>query len=87
VCIHQKLENTQDTELKKVNMLKIPSEYTSIPIGREKKIITGGEVGETTGWDRRLGGEVRNMIRYWVEENDWNTEGQQETTETCNLWR
>ena len=38
----------------KVNQLKCTNEDTSVPPGREKKAITGGE----KGWD--LGGKVDN---------------------------
>jgi hypothetical protein len=42
----------QSTELKKVNKLKGPSEYASIPFGREKKAITEGRGREESGSER-----------------------------------
>jgi hypothetical protein len=42
----------QSTELKMLNKLKCPSEDTSVPLGREKKVITSGDEG------RDLGGKV-----------------------------
>jgi hypothetical protein len=41
-----RIPRIQSTELKKVNKLKSPSEDASIPLGREKKAITGGGSGE-----------------------------------------
>jgi hypothetical protein len=40
----KKVQNTQDTihRTKKVNKLMDPSEDVSIPLGREKKAISGG---------------------------------------------
>jgi hypothetical protein len=34
----------------------------SVPLGREKKIITGSRTREEHGWER--GGEKGDMIRY-----------------------
>ena len=65
-----RISKIQSTELKKVNKLKCPSEDASVPLGREKKTITGGEGG------RDLGGKVNrwegdgNLIWYWVREKD-----------------
>jgi hypothetical protein len=43
-----RIHSIQFTELKKVNKRKSPSEDASIPLGREKKAITGGgRQGET----------------------------------------
>ena len=35
-----RIPKIQSTELKKVNKLKGPREDTSVPLGREKKVIT-----------------------------------------------
>ena len=57
-----------------------PSEDASVPLGREKKVITSGE-----GW-RDLGGKVdrggewkeeENLIWYCVREREGSLEGQQ----------
>ena len=47
--------NIQSTELKKVNKPKGPSEDASIPLGWEKKAITGGRREGGTGWEREQG--------------------------------
>ena len=47
-----RIHKIQSTELKKVNKLKCPSEDASVPLGREKKVITSREGG------RDLGGKV-----------------------------
>ena len=39
----KRIPRIQFTELKKVNKQKGPSEDASVPLGREKKIITKGE--------------------------------------------
>ena len=39
----------QSTELKMLNKLKCPSEDTSVPLGREKKVITSGDEGRDLG--------------------------------------
>jgi hypothetical protein len=48
------------TELKKVNKLKGPSEYPSVPLGKEKKANTsregGRDLGGKNGWGL-VGGE------------------------------
>jgi hypothetical protein len=44
-----RIPGIQSTELKKANKLKGPSEDASIPLGREKKAITGGELGREGG--------------------------------------
>jgi hypothetical protein len=44
-----KIPRIQSTELKKVNKLNGPSEDASIPLGREKKIITGRWRGRKRG--------------------------------------
>ena len=41
------LPKIPSTELKKLNKLKCPSEDTSVPLGREKKAITSGEVRDS----------------------------------------
>ena len=46
--------------------LKCPSEDASVPLVREKKVITGGEGGT---WERKWMGR-RNLIWYWVREKD-----------------
>jgi hypothetical protein len=55
--------NIHSTELKKVNNPKGPSEDASVPLGREKKAITGGREGQTwvgygTGRERREDDQV-----------------------------
>jgi hypothetical protein len=47
----------QFTELKKVNKPKGPSEDASIPLGREKKTITGDRGREGSEWERERGGK------------------------------
>jgi hypothetical protein len=42
----------QSSALKKANKLKGPSEDVSIPLGREKKAITGVEGSERPGWEK-----------------------------------
>ena len=56
-----KVQNThiQSTELKKVKILKWPSEDLSVPLGREKKAITSGERGSGGG---RENGGGKNLI-------------------------
>ena len=54
----------QCTELK-VSKMEGPGEDASIPLGREKKTITGGRGREGPVWERGQGGEKWNMIRYW----------------------
>jgi len=52
-CFSQKkyrLPRIQSTELRKVNKLRGPN--ASIPLGREKKAITGGRGREEHGWKR-----------------------------------
>jgi hypothetical protein len=44
-----KILKTQSTELKTVNKLKCSSEDTSVPLGGERKAITGGEGGKDLG--------------------------------------
>ena len=39
------MQNTQNTELKKVNKLMGLCEYDSVSLGSEKKVITRGEGG------------------------------------------
>jgi hypothetical protein len=41
------------TEFKKLNKLKGPSEDTSVPLGREKKVVTSGEEGREGPWRER----------------------------------
>ena len=69
--ISNKKKNTQDTihRTQKVNKLKGPSEDASVPLGREKKAITG-DGGEGPGRESRWGGEAGNMIWHWVGEKD-----------------
>ena len=40
---------TQSTKLKKVNKLRCPSEHSSVPLRREKKVITSGKGGRNLG--------------------------------------
>ena len=40
-----RIPKIQTTDLKKVNKPKDPREDSSIPLGREKKAITGGRKG------------------------------------------
>ena len=47
MTIEYRILRIQSTELKKANKLKGPSEDASIPLGKEKKAITGTEEGET----------------------------------------
>jgi hypothetical protein len=54
----------QSTEFKMFNMLKCPSEDSSVPPGREKKAITSGEGG------RDLGGNVDGVGRMEGEERE-----------------
>ena len=57
------------TDLKTINKLKgTCEEDTSIPLGKDKKEITG-EGREGPGLEREQGGEDGDMIRYWVEGN------------------
>jgi hypothetical protein len=69
-----RIHKIYSTELKNLNKLKCPSEDASIPLGREKKAITIGEVGRNLGEkvDRVGGGWGRegNLIWYWVREKD-----------------
>jgi hypothetical protein len=53
-----RIPKIQSTELKKFNKLKCPSEDASVPLGREKKAITGWEEGMDLGgkMDRGKGG-------------------------------
>jgi hypothetical protein len=52
-----RIPKIQSKELKKVNRLKCPSEDSSVPLGREKKAITSGEIrtweGKWTGTGSR----------------------------------
>ena len=61
------MSRIQSTELKKDSKPMGPSEDASIPLGREKKEITGveGKGREECGCERGQGEERRNMIRYW----------------------
>ena len=55
---YYRIPKIQSTELKKVNKLKCPSEDASVPHGREKKAIIGGEGGREGGtWERKWAGE------------------------------
>jgi hypothetical protein len=57
------MSKIQSTEHKKVYKLKGPSEDTSAPLGREKKLITSAEEG--TWEEKGLGGQREgNMIWY-----------------------
>jgi hypothetical protein len=47
-----RIPRIQSTELKKVKNQKGPSEDASIPLGREKKTITGGTGRERETWVR-----------------------------------
>ena len=48
--------------------MECPSEDTSVPLGREKKAIIGCGGREGAGWERGVGGEKENRIRYRVVE-------------------
>jgi hypothetical protein len=53
-----RISRIQSTKLKEVSKLKGPSKAASIPLGREKKVITGGrgrEEGTWVGEGRRRG--------------------------------
>jgi hypothetical protein len=63
-----RIPRIQSTELKKVYKLKGPREDASIPLGRERKAITGGGKEVQTWWEKGQGGEKRNMLGYWVGE-------------------
>jgi hypothetical protein len=45
-----RIPKIQSTELRKINKLKCPSEKDSVPLGREKKVITSEEGGRDLGW-------------------------------------
>ena len=60
------MHRIQSTGLKKFNKKKGPSENASIPLRREKKIITGGRERGGSVWESGQGGERGNMIIYWV---------------------
>jgi hypothetical protein len=65
------ISKIQSTELQNVNKLKCPSdsEDASVPLGREKKAITGKEGGQDLGekvhrdqdWDGEWRGEERGI--------------------------
>ena len=68
----------QSTELRKVNKQKGPSEDVSIPLGKEKKIITGGRgilVGEGRGRGKknisRHGGREKKEKSPDSQQNEW----------------
>jgi hypothetical protein len=65
-----RIPKIQSMELKTVNKLKGPRQDTSIPLGREKKTITGGVGMKALGWERGQGREEENIIKYWVGEKD-----------------
>jgi hypothetical protein len=70
----------QSTELNKVNKPKGPNDDASIPLGREKKAITGGRGRKGSGWETGVGGKTRNMISYGgggAGKQGRNPEGQQ----------
>jgi hypothetical protein len=61
----------QSTELKKLNKLKCPSEYTSVPLGRERAITSQEGYGRESGQGRKeLVGVGKLIWYYWVREND-----------------
>jgi hypothetical protein len=47
-----RISRIQFTELKKIYKQKGSSEDASVPLGREKKTITGGRGKEGPGWER-----------------------------------
>jgi hypothetical protein len=53
-----RIPKIQSIELKKVNKLRGPIEDTSIPLGREKKAITGGR-REAESWEGKGTGRGR----------------------------
>ena len=61
----------QSTELKKVNKPKGPSENTSIPLGREKKAITGRKreggswVGKGAGRGREEHDKLNILLNFY----------------------
>jgi hypothetical protein len=62
------IPKVQPTVLKKVNKLKDPSEYASVPLGREKKATTSGEEGP---WRKREWGVLKG-------EHSWILDGEKE---------
>ena len=60
-----RIPRIQSTELKKVNKPKSPNEDVSIPLGREKKEITGVRGMEGSVWKKGRRGEKEKTIRYW----------------------
>jgi DNA-binding beta-propeller fold protein YncE len=67
-----RLPKIQSMELRMINKLKVPSEDSSVTLGREKKTTTreGGKDLEV-----KVVGGKGNMIWYWVGAKDWNPEG------------
>jgi hypothetical protein len=61
-----RIPKIQSTELKKANSAKGPSEDTSIPLGREKKAITG-EGREGGNWVGKVTGEERGEHNQLLE--------------------
>jgi hypothetical protein len=51
-------------------MQKDPSEDSSIPLGREKKVIMGSRERKESWWERVGGGENGNMIRFWGDRRE-----------------
>ena len=64
-----RIPKKQSTELKKVSNLKGPTEYTSVPLGRDIKAITSGDRGPGRESEPGSRGEG-NLIWYWVMEKD-----------------
>jgi hypothetical protein len=64
-----RIPRTQSAEVKKVNKWKDPRKDASIPLGREKKAVKMGRAREGPGWEKGQGGEGRDIIRYWGEQD------------------
>jgi len=59
-----RIPRIQSTELKKVNKPKDPSEDALIPLGREKKAVTG-RGREGPGWERTGRGRREHDQIFW----------------------
>jgi hypothetical protein len=70
-----RIPRIQSTELKKANKLKGPSKDVSIPLGREKKAITGSRGGGAGGGGGGSGIWVEKAIGRGRGEHDQVLEG------------